>query len=296
MNQLQHYIKLLRVHQWVKNVFILSPVLFSFKFFELQYLPALIWAFIGFSFIASSIYIINDWFDIEGDKLHPKKKNRPLASGAVSKKEGLILFLVVFSLGVGIYVFMIDSIWATTLLLSYFVMNLCYSMRLKRFAILDISIVAIGFVIRVFIGGIITGIQLSHWIIILTFLLALLLVVGKRKHDMTIFEETGQKMRKSIAGYNSEFLNSIIIILVAIIILSYMMYTISPEIIERNGEYLYLTSLFVILGLFRYLQVIFVKKKGDSPTKLLMTDRYLQLDILCWFITFIGISLSNNTY
>lgn len=253
----------------------------------------LLLAVLGFSLIASSIYIINDWFDIEADRLHPEKKKRPLASGEVSKREGLWLFLCVFVLGFFIYGFFLRELWAIVLLAFYFVMNLAYSMRLKRYAIIDIVIVATGFVIRLFIGGLVAGVYLSHWIIIMTFLVALLLVVGKRKHDMTIFEETGQQMRKSLTGYNSEFINSIIIVLVTIILISYVMYTISPDVMSRNGEHLYLTSLFVFVGLLRYLQVLFVKKKGDSPTKLIMTDRFLQLDILCWLISFIGISIYN---
>lgn len=129
-------------------------------------------------------------------------------------------------------------------------------------SIIDVTIVAIGFVIRLFIGSIVTGIELSHWIIILTFLLALLLVIGKRRNDVVIFTETGQELRKSITGYNLEFLNTMIITIVTIIIFSYIMYTISLEVITRNGEFMYITSLFVILGLFRYLQAIFVLKKG----------------------------------
>lgn len=293
MTQMKHYIKLLRVNQWVKNIFIFIPLLFSFRMISIMTAVDLLLAVLGFSLIASSIYIINDWFDIESDRLHPEKKKRPLASGEVSKREGLWLFACVFALGFLIYIVFLGKLWATLLLGFYFAMNLAYSMKLKRYAIVDIVIVAIGFVIRLFIGGIVAGIYLSHWIIIMTFLLALLLVVGKRKHDVTIFEETGQQMRKSLNGYNSEFLNSIIIVLVTIIMISYIMYAISPEVMKRNGEYLYLTSLFVFVGLLRYLQVLFVKKKGDSPTKLIMTDRFLQLDILCWLVAFIGISLDN---
>lgn len=290
---MKEYIKLLRVNQWVKNIFIFLPLLFSFQMINLMTVINLLLAALGFSLIASSIYIINDWFDIESDRLHPEKKKRPLASGTVSKREGLWLFGCVFTLGFLIYIVFLGQLWAVLLLSGYFVMNLAYSMRLKKYAIIDIIIVATGFVIRLFIGGIVADIYLSHWIIIMTFLLALLLVVGKRKHDMTIFEETGQQMRKSLAGYNSEFLNAVIIVLITIIMISYIMYTISADVMARNGEYLYLTSLFVFIGLLRYLQVIFVKKKGDSPTKLLMTDRFLQLDILCWLVSFIAISLDN---
>lgn len=158
-------------------------------------------------------------------------------------------------------------------------------------SIIDVTTVAIGFVLRLFIGSIVTGIELSHWIIILTFLLALLLVIGKRRNDVVIFTETGKELRKSITDYNLEFLNTMIITIVTIIIFSYIMYTISSEVIIRNGEFMYITSLFVILGLFRYLQAIFVEKKGDSPTKLVLKDRFLQINILCWTVSFILISI-----
>ena len=216
---------------------------------------------------------------MESDKEHPTKKFRPLASGAISVSSAFVVCLFIICLGFGIYIFILKSLASTNLLAGYFLLNIAYCFKLKQVSIVDITIVAIGFVIRLFIGGYATGIVLSYWIIILTFLLALLLVVGKRRTDVVIFTETGKQMRKSIAGYNLEFLNSIIIIIVTIILFSYIMYTISPLVVLHNGEYLYITSLFVILGLFRYLQAIFVEKKGDSPTNLLIYDRPLQIYI-----------------
>lgn len=283
------YLKLCRVNQWIKNFFIFAPIFFAFRFTDTDAILNAIYAFIGFSFIASSIYIVNDWKDIEVDKLHPTKKNRPLASGIISPKHAFIIFGILLILGLSIYVFLLDNLYATTLLIFYFVLNVAYTLKLKQIPIVDINIVAMGFVIRLFIGSLATNITLSYWIILLTFLLALLLVIGKRRHDVILFEETKQQMRKSIVGYNLEFLNSIIIVIVTTIIICYLMYTISPEVVQRNGEYLYLTSLFVFLGFFRYLQVVFVDKKGDSPTKLLTSDRFLQVDILLWVICFISI-------
>lgn len=285
-NKIRTYTKLLRVHQWIKNLFIFAPILFAFKFNDIQAIINASYAFVGFSFIASTIYIINDWLDKEADKQHPTKKNRPLASGKTSNKEALILAITLFLSGFLIFIFLIGNIAATAILLVYFILNLAYCFKLKQISIVDITIVAIGFVLRLFIGGIITNILLSHWLIIMTFLLALLLVIGKRRDDVVIFEETGQRMRKNISHYNIEFLNAGIIIIISIIIFSYIMYTISPEIIIRNGQYLYLTSFFVILGLFRYLQAIFVEKKGGSPTKLVLKDHFLQIDIIMWFISF----------
>jgi len=288
------YWQLLRVHQWIKNLFIFAPVFFAFKFTDTLALITLIYAFIGFSFVASSIYILNDWRDIEADILHPKKKFRPLASGAVSKSTALVLFIFLLVSGISIYVFVLKNTTALLLVLGYFILNVLYTIKLKQIAIVDVAIVAIGFVIRLFLGGFVASITLSYWLIILTFLLALLLVLGKRRHDVTIFESTGQQMRKSLIGYNSEFLNAIIIIVVSAINISYILYTISPEIVQRNGEYLYITSIFVILGLFRYLQVLFVEKRGDSPTSLLYKDRFLQIDIFLWAVSFLGIALHHK--
>lgn len=281
------YLRLLRIHQWVKNFFVFAPIFFSFSFLNLEALINALYAFIGFSFIASSIYIINDWKDVELDRQHPTKKERPLASKDISVRNAFIVCIALLILGFSTYLFILKNDIATILLFFYFVLNVFYCLKLKQLSIVDITIVAIGFVIRLFIGSTVTSIALSHWIIILTFLLALLLVVGKRRNDVVIFAETGQEMRKSITGYNIEFLNTIITSVVTIIIFSYIMYTISSEVILRNGEHLYITSLFVILGLFRYLQAIFVEKKGDSPTKLVLKDRFLQITILCWIVSFI---------
>ncbi|HCO67367.1 MAG TPA: decaprenyl-phosphate phosphoribosyltransferase [Dysgonomonas sp.] len=288
---MNEYIKLIRINQWVKNFFIFAPVFFAFQIPAWPAVLNAILAFIGFSFAASSIYIINDWKDIDSDRLHPTKKNRPLAKGTVPVKNAFILFSILIVSGFGIYIFALKYLPATLLLLFYFVMNLAYSLKLKQIPIVDICIVATGFIIRLFIGSIVTSSHLSYWIIIMTFLLALLLVIGKRRHDVIIYEETNQKMRKSIAGYNLEFLNAIIIITVSTIIMCYVMYTISPDITHRNGEYLYLTALFVFLGFFRYLQAIFVEKKGSNPTRLIIRDRFLQITIALWFISFVAISL-----
>lgn len=295
MDKLKSFIKLLRINQWLKNFFIFAPIFFAFKISDVDAIIRLVFAFIGFSFIASSVYIINDWCDIEADKLHPKKKHRPLASGVINKVEAFVLLILLLVGGFSIYIYSFDNIYAVILLLSYLLLNIGYSLKLKQYAILDVVIVATGFVIRLFIGGLVANVHLSHWIIILTFLLALLLVLGKRRNDIIILEETGHSVRKSLAGYNIDFLNAIIMIDVAVILIGYVLYTISPEIVARNGEHLYLTSIFVLLGLFRYLQVLFVKKKGDSPTQLVLTDRFIQISIFLWACSFAALLIINNS-
>jgi 4-hydroxybenzoate polyprenyltransferase len=252
---------------------------------QIPLLIADVWAFIGFCFVASSIYIINDWNDVEADRLHPEKRNRPLASGAVNKKEASFLILALLTTGVVIYSLFLNQT-ALIILLSYFVLNIFYSLKLKHVPIIDISIVAIGFVIRIFIGGVVTDTPLSRWIVVMTFLLAIFLALGKRRDDVVIFEKTGDKVRKNVDGYNLTFLNMSLIIVSAIMIVAYIMYTISPEITDRNGDNLYITSFFVFVGLFRYLQIIFVEERGGNPTTIFLKDNFIRIILVLWAVSF----------
>ncbi|MFV0331865.1 MAG: decaprenyl-phosphate phosphoribosyltransferase [Dysgonomonas sp.] len=285
MSKVKHYLQLMRIHQWVKNFFIFLPLFFAFKMDQIPLLIADVWAFIGFCFVASSIYIINDWNDIEADRLHPEKRNRPLASGAVNKKEASFLILALLTTGVVIYSLFLNQT-ALIILLSYFVLNIFYSLKLKHVPIIDISIVAIGFVIRIFIGGVVTDTPLSRWIVVMTFLLAIFLALGKRRDDVVIFEKTGDKVRKNVDGYNLTFLNMSLIIVSAIMIVAYIMYTISPEVTDRNGDNLYITSFFVFVGLFRYLQIIFVEERGGNPTSIFLKDNFIRIILVLWAVSF----------
>jgi 4-hydroxybenzoate polyprenyltransferase len=166
-------------------------------------------------------------------------------------------------------------------------MNIAYSFYLKHIAILDVVIIAIGFVLRLFIGSAVTGIPLSMWIVLMTFLLALFMALAKRRDDMLIYLDTGKKMRKVIDGYNLQFLDTAMSIMASVVIVAYVIYTSSAEVIARvNSEYLYLTGLFVILGIMRYLQVAFVLKDSGSPTKIVLKDRFMQLTLIGWVLTF----------
>ncbi len=291
LKKIKFYLKLMRVHHWVKNLFIFMPLFFSFQFKDISLLIANVLSFIGFSFLASAIYIINDWCDHEDDKLHPEKRHRPIASGAVTSKEAFVLLVILFMLCIVVYAGVLKNMKALYLVMGYFILNILYSIKLKRIPIIDISIVAIGFVIRVFIGGIVIDTPLSQWLIIMTFLLALLLALGKRRDDVIIYEKTGNKTRKSIDGYNLSFTNAGITIITAVILIAYIMYTMSDEIIMRNGDNLYLTSVFVIIGLLRYLLIIFVDEKSGSPTMILFKDHFLHIIILMWLMSFLLLSL-----
>lgn len=290
MNKVKHYLQLMRIHQWVKNFFIFLPLFFSFKMDHIPLLIADLWAFVGFCLIASSIYIINDWNDIATDRLHPEKRNRPLASGAINKKEALLMILSLVAVGVSVYIFVLGNYIALALLVSYFILNIFYSLRLKHIPVIDISIVAIGFVIRIFIGGVVTDTPLSRWIVVMTFLLAIFLALGKRRDDVVIYEETGDKVRKNVDGYNIPFLNVAIVVVAAVMMVAYIMYTISQEVTERNGDNLYLTSFFVFVGLFRYLQIIFVEERSGNPTLIFLKDNFIRIIIILWIISFFVIT------
>lgn len=281
-------LRLMRPQQYIKNLFIFVPLFFAVKITDTTLLKNDIIAFIAFSLTASAIYILNDFKDIEDDKQHPKKKNRPLASGAISKTQALIAMLTLLALG--FIIASAVSLQVVGVISVYVVMNIAYSFHLKHVAILDVVIIAVGFVLRVFIGSAATGIQLSIWIIIMTFLLALFIALAKRRDDVIIFMETGKKMRKVIDGYNLQFLNAAMAIMSSVVIVSYIMYTTSAEVVEKfHSRNLYLTSLFVILGIMRYLQISFVSIDSGSPTKIVLKDHFMQLTILAWLASFIWI-------
>ncbi len=283
------YIQLIRPLQWLKNSFVFAPLFFSNNLLK----PVFFWptfiVFVSFCFISSSIYCFNDLHDIEADRQHPKKCHRPIASGAVSVKGGYVMTVLcmVLSLGVLSLVKGADTPYLYIIVGGYWLMNIAYCLKLKQYAILDVSIIAIGFVMRVMIGGLAAGIWVSQWLVLMTFLLALFLALTKRSDDFSIFEQTGVKPRVCITGYNKAFINEATSIVVAITVVCYIMYTMSEDVILRMGSnYLYLTSVWVIIGLLRYLQNTIVYGSSGSPTKSLVKDHFIQFCILGWIASF----------
>lgn len=275
--------KLIRPHQWLKNLFVLAPLFFSFQFTEANMVAA-VFGFVLFSLAASSIYVLNDYMDIEEDRQHPTKCHRPLASGAITKLQALLLMLGLWGVvSVGAY-FLNPAFLAVVF--AYVFLNILYSVKLKHIPILDITIIAIGFVLRVFAGAVLIDNVPSMWIILVTFVLALFLALAKRRDDC-LLAEAGMQTRKNIDGYNLELVNAAMVLMSGVTLVSYIMYTVSPEVVERlNTPYLYLTSLFVIVGILRYMQITFVEGNSGSPTKLLLKDRFLQLVIVGWVVAF----------
>lgn len=283
--QLSAFIKLMRPQQYIKNLFIFLPLFFAMEVTNGVLFANAFVAFIAFSLTASAVYILNDYYDIEEDREHPEKKHRPLASGTISKTQAIVMMGVLATVGFVLMAWL--SLEAVGILATYVGMNIAYSLYLKHVAILDVNIIAIGFVLRLFIGAAVDGIALSMWIVIMTFLLALFMALAKRRDDVLIYLETGKKMRKVLDGYNLQFLDVSMAIMASVVIVVYTIYTTSAEVIARtHSEYLYLTAFFVILGILRYLQVTFVEKESGSPTKIVLKDRFMQFTLLGWIVTF----------
>lgn len=285
------YLKLLRVEQWVKNLFVFIPLFFSGKIFETTQLFETIFSFIIFSFTASSIYIINDYSDIESDRVHPEKCRRPLASGAISvgRAKLVLVGLVISTIGLIISlsdIFGYNVLKFGAVISSYFVMNLAYTFRLKHIAIVDISIIAVGFVLRVLAGGYATGIVVSQWAIILTFVLALVLAVGKRRGELVNTQLSGNT-RKALDGYNIQFADIVLSISVTLAIVSYIMFVISPETQKEFTNKVFYTFIFVIFAFLRYLQQTLVYNRTESPTKMIYKDRYIQVVLALWGFAFL---------
>lgn len=285
MNFYKNILKLIRPHQYVKNFFIFAPLFFAAKLAESHLLLSAAIAFVAFSLAASAVYIFNDYSDIEDDRRHPKKKDRPLASGAVSKSQAIIIMSVLFLCGLALMFSISKEVML--IVLAYVVMNVAYTLHLKHIAILDVTIIAIGFVLRLFIGSVAVDVSLTSWIVVMTFLLALFLALAKRRDDVLIYLDSGKRMRKVIDGYNLQLVDAAMAIMASVVIVAYITYTTSSEVVMRvNSEYLYLTSLFVITGIMRYLQIAFVIQDSGSPTKIVLKDRFIQLTMLGWVSTF----------
>jgi len=283
---MKHYITLLRPKHWAKNLFLFVPSFFAGKFFDLDSVQLLICGFFSFSCLASSIYIINDYRDIEDDRKHPEKHKRPLASGAVRKSYALAISIALTIIGVALAYFADSSGKFLFITAIYYVLNLTYSFGLKNLSIIDILILASGFVLRVKGGAILASVNTTSWFIIMTFLLALLLAIAKRRDDVLLKASTGNDMRKSIKGYSLEFLNTLLGLFCAILIVSYINYTVSPATYEKFGHRLYYTALFVIAGMMRYLQITFIHNKAGSPTEVLYKDRFIQITLILWMASF----------
>ena len=280
---------LIRPKQWAKNVFVLLPMFFGRQLTDPATLQSSLLVFAAFSFIASSVYCINDLIDVEADRQHPVKCKRPIASGAVSRKQGWLLTVVMALLSAATVLTLSSHIWQVLAVLAgYYLLNIAYCTRLKNYAIIDVCVIAFGFVLRILAGGVATGISVSRWLVLMTFLLTLFLSLAKRRDDVLRMNATGKAPRKNTIRYNLTFINQAITITASVTTVCYIMYCVSPEVVAAFGTpNLYLTTIFVIIGLLRYIQLAVVDEQSGDPTKIVWKDRFTQLVILAWISSFL---------
>jgi decaprenyl-phosphate phosphoribosyltransferase len=273
-----------RPHHYIKNAFVCLPLFFGHKLTD----PSAVWstlsAFTSFCLMASAVYVLNDIRDIHEDRQHPHKKARPLARGALKASHAAIFMMLLVSLSLSISMTLLPRAFSA-IIIGYLLLNVGYSFYLKHFAIVDVLCISIGFVLRVMAGGIAAGVSVSRWIIIMTFLVSIFLAFGKRRDDL-LLAATGNGFRKSLGGYNLEFVSLSMVAMTSVIIVSYILYCISPEVIEKHKtENLYVTSFWVIVGLLRYLQITFVNGNSGSPTRVFLKDHFLKCVVVGWIIT-----------
>lgn len=280
----RHILRLIRPEHWVKNLFIFIPAFFAARLDEWPVLKNAALGFLSFSIIASAVYVLNDLVDASQDRNHPHKKNRPIASGAISARQGAIILCLLLGIGTALAAFLNRDMLVFGLL--YFSINLFYSFSLKHIALVDISLIGLGFLLRVFAGGAVTGVNVSQWLIVMTFLLALILGLAKRRGEY-IVATGGHTFRKALEGYNLPFLDVGITVCSTVAIVAYLMYCFSPEVTTRIGsDNIFYTAFFVILGILRYLQLALVFDRTESPTRALLRDGFLQIVLLGWIGAF----------
>lgn len=298
MKHLYYVFKLLRPRQWVKNLALFAAITFGGQLFNYPILSRVLLGLVAFCLLSSATYIINDIFDLKKDRLHPFKKNRPLASGKVSVFEGLIIafILIIVSLSVGIQLgplFIAISI-------IYILMQIFYSLIFKGLAIFDILFIAAGYILRVLAGELISGFHISAWLLLTTISLSLFLAVGKRRSELTLLRDFSEaqidEVRRSLSRYSERLLDAFTVMFATSTFILYSLFTFQEEAVKPtlslllpdflpnslNRKWLMITILPVVYGLMRYLQDIYEKNEGESPDRVLFSDKPLLANLCLW--------------
>jgi 4-hydroxybenzoate polyprenyltransferase len=275
---IRDYVRLIRIKHWVKDVFVFAPLIFSLNFYKPIYIGRTLIMVAAFCLAASSVYVFNDVADRERDRLHPKKKDRPIASGAVPVRSALILSAVLFLASVAVCTIL--GLPSVLIVLTYIAMNVAYSLLLKKQTFIDVMIIATGFLLRVVAGAIAINVELSSWMLLTTFFLSLFLGFGKRRKEVT---EGSNRHRAVFQDYTVELLNSLIIISASLTIITYSLYVVtSKAMIDLGRDKFIATIPFVVFGVFRYMFLIYRHNNGGDPAEVLLKDKVLLIDIALW--------------
>jgi len=269
----------MRPKQWTKNFLVLASALFAGKLLHLEVMLLTGLAFISFCFVASSVYVINDIIDVEKDRLHPDKRKRPIASGALSIPAAVVLGIVLLAVAFGV-AYYLGKLFLGIIVL-YLVTNVAYSFRLKHVVIIDVMIIALGFVLRAISGAVAIGDSITPWFALCTMMISLFLALGKRRYELELFNGDSTKQRKVLSYYTVALLDQLITLVTAVTITSYALYT-----AESSGnKYMMLTVPLVIYGIFRYLYLIHLEHAGGKPEEILLSDKHIYLTVIIFGIT-----------
>ncbi len=270
MKKIKSYLELLRVRHYIKNLLIFAPLFFKGDFLIINSLTKGIFLFIAFSLLASSVYIINDICDKEKDQKHPIKKNRPIANGRIKEKEAIVIAIILIILTVSLSLNF--PIKTQLILIAYFILNLLYSLWLKKLVIIDIFVIASMYIMRIYAGSKLWELIPSHWIILCTFFLSLFLISAKRRAEFNTIRKPDETSRAVIEDYNKDFLDHLLTITSTSCIVTYSLYVISID-----KPYLLYSLFFVTFGIVRYLYLVYTQNSGESPEQIILKDKYIIL-------------------
>lgn len=281
-------VRTLRPKQWTKNFFVFVPLVFSVKLFDVNSLIISLKAFISFCLVSGALYTLNDLCDLKEDQLHPVKKNRPLASGQLTKRSAYVIIAVAAATSLAL-AFSINLSFLLIILI-YVLMQTLYSSWLKHVVIIDIFMVAAGFFLRVIAGALAIKVEISSWLIICTILLALFLSMTKRRHEFLILVDKAREHRPSLKEYNPYLLDQMISVVTASTLIAYCLYTISDDTVRKFGSRnLIFTTPFVLYGIFRYLYLVHQKDQGGTPEEMILRDKPLLINIVLWILAILFI-------
>ena len=280
-----NYLKLVRVPQWVKNFFVFVPLLFSQHLFDKNYFYTTLFAFAVFCLSSSLIYLINDIIDIEADKAHPTKMNRPLASGAISSQSALVVAIILIAAIVSLLPQFNEEFHY--FVIAFVLLNILYSFWFKHIVILDVFSIAMGFSIRVLAGAVVISVPISSWLILTTMFISLFLGVMKRHSELILVAESeNAPSRKVLSQYSLNFADQMATVAAAGVIICYALYTVSERTVSAFGtENLIYTTPFVVYGIFRFMYLEYISNKGDNTTKIVFSDLQIILTVLIYTIT-----------
>jgi 4-hydroxybenzoate polyprenyltransferase len=288
---LKAILKTFRIKQWAKNLLIFAPLIFAQDLNHIGQASEAIMAFVSFCLISSTMYFINDINDVLSDRYHPIKRLRPIAAGEVSIPMAYSTSTIILFIGLLLaYLVGFDFL---VVAFVYLVMTFSYSQWLKKVVILDVLMVAFGFVLRAYAGSVAIGVVFSPWLLVTTLFLALFLTLGKRRHELVILGDKASTHRRILSQYSREFLDQLIMVVGTSSLLSYTLYTLAPETVVRFGSSgLSYTLPIVIYGLFRYFYLIYLKGGGGDPTEVLYSDGPILISVGLWIMAVVVIIYS----